>query len=412
MPNISRKTLAVITSVCAVLVIGVVSVYITLAFTRENGGAEAVSHIMTEDDYARAERYSRLDEVYERLMSDYYVMPDPDQLVQGAIDGMLGSLKDPYTFYYTPEEMATATDDHNGMYSGVGMLVTSDKEGRLLVLRVFRNSPAQHSGVLPGDVIIAADGLSVSAETSEIMNEAVSRIKGASDTQVTLTILRKDKTLDITVNRSSVTVNRVEYQMLEGDIGYLVLYEFFGDAYEGVQEALRAFEDLGAKGIIFDVRSNPGGDLKICTKICDMMLPEGLILYIEDREGRRDNYYSDEECYRMPMVVLVNDMSASASEIFAASVQDYGMGVIVGENTYGKGVVQTVYPFDSDGAGMQLTTSSYYTPKGRSIHDTGVTPDVIVEMREGYDAGIYAPDMQNDNQLKTAYDTLLGMLTE
>lgn len=407
MTKISRKTLAIVAAICAVFAVASASISLTVALQNASAGVESPLHVTTQEEYEAAQRYSRLEEVYQRLMGEYYMELDSETLVQGAIDGMLESVGDPYTFYYTPEDLAKMYEDHNGTYCGVGMLVSSDKQGRLVVLRVFKNSPAQAAGLLPGDVILSADGEAVSAETTEAMNMATARIKGEAGTYVTLSLLRREQTLELKIERNSVSVNRVEYQILDGNVGYLVLYEFFGDAVSGVREALNAFEEAGVRGIIFDVRSNTGGQLDICLDICDMVLPEGLIVYTEDRNGRRENYYSDAEHCEIPMVVLVNEMSASASEIFAAAIQDYGVAKIVGTKTFGKGIVQTQYEFPSDGAGMQLTTSRYFTPKGRSIHGEGVTPDVVVEMNDAYDASIYAPDMNNDNQLKTAYDELL-----
>ncbi|MDO4387234.1 MAG: S41 family peptidase [Clostridia bacterium] len=408
MTKISRKTLAIVAAICAVFAVASVSVSLTMALQNASAGVESPLHVTTQQEYETAQRYARLEEVYQRLMGEYYKELDSDALVQGAIDGMMESVGDPYTFYYTPEDLAKMYEDHNGLYCGVGMLVSSDKQGRLVVLRVFKNSPAQTAGLLPGDVILSADGEAVSAETTEAMNMATARIKGEAGTYVKLSILRKEQTLELNIERNNVSVNRVEYQILDGNVGYLVLYEFFGDAVSGVREALNAFEEAGVRGIIFDVRSNTGGQLDICLDICDMVLPEGLIVYTEDRNGRRENYYSNSDRCEIPMVVLVNEMSASASEIFAASIQDYGVAKIVGTKTFGKGIVQTQYEFPSDGAGMQLTTSRYFTPKGRSIHGEGVTPDVVVEMNDSYDASIYAPDMNNDNQLKTAYDVLLN----
>lgn len=407
MTKISRKTLAIVAAICAVFAVASVSVSLTVALQNASAGVESPLHVTTQEEYETAQRYARLEEVYQRLMGEYYRELDSDTLVQGAIDGMMESVGDPYTFYYTPEDLAKMYEDHNGLYCGVGMLVSSDKQGRLIVLRVFKNSPAQTAGLLPGDVILSADGEAVSAETTEAMNMATACIKGEAGTYVKLSILRKEQTLELDIERNNVSVNRVEYQILDGNVGYLVLYEFFGDAVSGVREALNAFEEAGVRGIIFDVRSNTGGQLDICLDICDMVLPEGLIVYTEDRNGRRENYYSNADRCEIPMVVLVNEMSASASEIFAASIQDYGVAKIVGTKTFGKGIVQTQYEFPSDGAGMQLTTSRYFTPKGRSIHGEGVTPDVVVEMNDSYDASIYAPDMNNDNQLKTAYDVLL-----
>ena len=408
MTTLSRKTVAILLAVFATVAVAFTSMYITLALTANQSSEDASMYIVDEDVHETISRYARLDEVYQRLMDKYYREPDSETLIQGAIDGMLASLGDPYTFYYTPEELAKSNEEHNGLYTGIGMLVTADEDGRLLVLRVFSDSPARQSGILPGDVILTADGAPVSAETSEIMNEAVSRIKGEAGTNVELEILRKNERMRISVERRNVSINRVEYQILDGNIGYLVLYEFFGDAVEGVREALEAFQSANVDGVIFDVRSNTGGQLDICLDICDMVLPEGIIVYTEDRCGYREYYYSKAERFEFPMAILVNGLTASASEIFASAAQDYEIAAVVGTQTFGKGIVQTQYPFLSDNAAMQLTTSSYYSPLGRSIHGEGVTPDVKVELNDSYDASIYAPDLENDNQLKAAYDLLMA----
>lgn len=410
MTTLSRKTVAILLVAFAAIAIAFTSMYITLALTTEQNAEDGNVFIVDDRDHETIERYARLDEVYQRLMNEYYREPDSEALIQGAIDGMMASLEDPYTFYYTPEELTKSNEEHNGLYTGIGMLVTSDDEGRLLVLRVFSGSPARNSGILPGDVILSADGSPVSAETSEIMNESVSRIKGESGTEVELEILRKGEKVRLSVERRNVSVNRVEYQILDGNIGYLVLYEFFGDAVSGVREALEAFRDANVDGVIFDVRSNTGGQLDICLDICDMVLPEGIIVYTEDRYGYREYYYSKADRFEFPMAVLVNGLTASASEIFASAAQDYGIADVVGTQTFGKGIVQTQYVFSSDNAAMQLTTSSYYSPLGRSIHGEGVTPDVTVELDENYDASIYVPDLQNDNQLKAAYDLLMSKI--
>ncbi|MBQ3170068.1 MAG: PDZ domain-containing protein, partial [Clostridia bacterium] len=357
------------------------------------------------------ERYQRLDEVYEILMSDYYKEVDSETLIQGAIDGMLASLDDPYTFYYSPEEMAESLENHSGKYSGIGILVSSDKDGGLVVIRVFKGSPAMAAGLLPGDVITHVNGESVNARTTEDLNNAVSLVKGPDGSTVDITVYRKNESITYTVSRGSVNINRVEYYIYD-DVGYIILYEFLGDAVNGVKEALRAFNDAEVKGIIFDVRSNTGGELYTCLNITDLMVPEGLIMYTENRYGDRQNHYSNDYAYGVPMVVLVNEMTASAAEVFTAAVQDYDMGVVMGTNTFGKGIVQQIRSFPNDGAGMQFTIEAYYTPLGRNIHEVGIQPDIVVELSDSYDPSIYTPDMDNDNQLKAAYDQVKKMIAE
>ena len=408
MRELSKNAVAVFTAIVSLLIVISITAVITLSITKIDANA---TEIVFGGDKQYNERYQRLDEVYEILMSDYYKEVDSETLIQGAIDGMLASLDDPYTFYYSPEEMAESLENHSGKYSGIGILVSSDKDGGLVVIRVFKGSPAMAAGLLPGDVITHVNGESVNARTTEDLNTAVSLVKGPDGSTVDITVYRKNESITYTVSRGSVNINRVEYYIYD-DVGYIILYEFLGDAVNGVKEALRAFNDAEVKGIIFDVRSNTGGELYTCLNITDLMVPEGLIMYTENRYGDRQNHYSNDYAYGVPMVVLVNEMTASAAEVFTAAVQDYDMGVVMGTNTFGKGIVQQIRSFPNDGAGMQFTIEAYYTPLGRNIHEVGIQPDIVVELSDSYDPSIYTPDMDNDNQLKAAYDQVKKMIAE
>lgn len=408
MKELSRNAVAVATVIISLIIVVTLTSVITLSITQFDASA---NEIRLGGDKEYQERYDRLNEVYTILMSDYYKEVDSETLIQGAIDGMLASLDDPYTFYYSPEEMAESLENQSGKYSGIGILVSSDKDGGLAVNRVFKGSPAMAAGLLPGDVITHVNGESVNARTTEDLNNAVSLVKGPDGSTVDITVYRKNESITYTVSRGSVNINRVEHYIYD-DVGYIILYEFLGDAVNGVKEALRAFNEAGVKGIIFDVRSNTGGELYTCLNITDLMVPEGLIMYTEDRYGDRQNHYSNDYAYGIPMVVLVNEMTASAAEVFTAAVQDHDMGVVMGTNTFGKGIVQQIRSFPSDGAGMQLTIEAYYTPLGRNIHEVGITPDIVVELWDQYDPSIYTPDMENDNQLKAAYDQVKKMIAE
>lgn len=408
MKYLSKNAVAVLSVCISLLIVITMTAAITLSVTRIDANA---TEIIFGGDKEFEKRYTRLNEVYQILMSNYYKEVDSDTLIQGAIDGMLASLDDPYTFYYTPDEMTESLENHAGKYSGIGILVSSDKEGGLCVNRVFKDSCAMKAGLLAGDVITHVNGTPVSAKTNEDLNNAVSLVKGEDGTTVEITVSRKGEKLTFSVMRGKVNINRVEYYIFD-DVGYIILYEFLGDAFTGVKEALRAFNDAEVKGVIFDVRSNTGGELYTCLNITDLMVPEGLIMYTEDRYGDRQNHYSNEYAYGLPMVVLVNEMTASASEVFTAAIQDYKMGVVMGTNTFGKGIVQQVHTFPSDGAGMQLTIEAYYTPTGRNIHEVGIQPDIVVELSEDYDPSIYTPDMENDNQLKAAFDQVKKMIAE
>lgn len=405
-----KRSLTILSLVWLVVIVAVISSTLTLTLTG-TGSAVQQGAALTEAEYELLSKYSRLETVRQTLLADYYQELDNDELMTGAIRGMMDAVGDRYTFYYTPEEMAAATEEAEGVYNGIGVMVSSDEYGRLKVVRVFKNSPALEAGLQTGDLIIAVDGQEVGAENDLDMSAATKLIKsGAEGTEVMLTVLRGEEIMEIPVKRAQVSMNRVEAYILDGNIGYLELYDFQGDAVEGFTQALEWFEENGVEGVIVDVRDNPGGYLDVVVDLCDMLLPEGLIVYTEDRSGYREEFKSDAEYNDIPLVVLVNGNSASASEIFAASIQDYGRGIVVGETTYGKGIVQSVITFREDGAGMQLTTSAYYTPNGRSIHEVGVTPDVEVIPEEGYVRTSYVPDLENDAQLVAAMDAIKGLI--
>lgn len=365
----------------------------------ENGGVLTV----TEKEYQTINRYSRLDEVLEILLGDYYTALDEDVLIEGAVRGMMEAVNDDYTFYYNPEEMLALAARSQGIYEGVGMLLSADENGELTVLRIFRDSPALKAGIRPGDRIVEINGLRAEISNAKDLDAAIQKIKGNDEGVVSLTIRRESDLHELQLSTDTITINRVEYAILEGDIGYINIYEFIGDDVTAFQRAVKALREANVNGLILDLRSNPGGLLTDVVEIADTLLPDGLIVYTKDRDGRREEYYSDAEYWNIDMAVLVNGMSASASEILAGALQDYGVATVVGETTYGKGIVQTVIPFRSDGAGMQLTTASYYTPKGRSIHGIGIVPDLLVEQEESF----FEPDLEKDAQLKAAYDLLM-----
>ncbi|MGI6239944.1 MAG: S41 family peptidase [Christensenellales bacterium] len=397
-----KRTLVITAAIWALALVAVMSSTLTLVATGSVGAADGRS--MTADELEMLDRYDRLEEVRREIIENYYIDVDEDALVQGAIDGMLAALDDPYTFYYTVEDMEEQRESSFGEYKGVGMSVQMDGEGYITIVRVFSDSPAERAGIYAGDTLVAIDGDRLDIQTMKDLDEAVSRIRGEVDTDVVLTMLRNGEELDFTVTRGDVTVNYIEYQML-GDAGYIHIYEFERSTAADFKKAVDYFEDEGASGIIIDLRNNPGGMLDSVIEILDHLLPEGRVIYTEDRAGNVSSYYSDASHIDIPIVVMINGESASASEILAAAVQDYARGTLVGTTSFGKGIVQLLISFD-DGAGMQFTESRYFTPEGRSIHGVGVDPDVVVEMDEDFDASIKEVDPANDNQLEVALEEL------
>ena len=386
-----KRSVSLLTFVCVLLIVAMSASTLTLLLTASRPAAPAVGE----------GRLQRAEEILALVEGLYYREVDEEALETAAIDGMLAALDDPYTFYYTNEAYAAMNEETTGRYVGVGLLVGEDENGALTVLRVFRDSPAEAAGMKAGDELTAIDATPVGAGTALGLTETTALLKGDGEAPVRVEVSRDGEALAFTLTRGDVNINYVEYSILEGEVGYLSIYQFTGDDVSGVEEALSAFRQAGVTALVVDVRSNPGGLLDDVVKICDMLLPEGLIVYTEDRSGAREEYYADGEYWNVPMAVLVNGDSASASEIFAAAVQDTGRGVVVGEVTYGKGVVQTLYSFP-EGDGVQLTTAAYYTPSGRSIHGQGVTPDIEVALAADASVVFHAPDAQTDAQLQAA----------
>ena len=391
----SKRSVSLLTFVCVLLIVAMSASTLTLLLT----GSRPAAPEAGEGPLARAE------EILSIVQREYYREVDAEALETAAIDGMLAALGDPYTFYYTDEAYAAMNEETTGQYVGVGMLVGEAEGGDLRVLRVFRDSPAEKAGIEAGDALLAIDGARVGGETPMGLSEASALLKGEGETPVEVEVERGGEVLSFTLERGEVSINYVEYSILEGNVGYLSIYQFTGDDVEGVKEAISAFQQAGVSALVVDVRSNPGGLLTDVVDICDMLLPEGLIVYTEDRSGAREEFYADGEYWDVPMAVLVNGDSASASEIFAAAVQDTGRGIVVGEVTYGKGVVQTLHAFP-EGDGMQLTTATYYTPSGASIHGQGVTPDIEVALATDASVIYHAPDAASDAQLAAALEAL------
>lgn len=399
-----RRVVIIAAVVWMMVVVAIASSAVALKLAGDDGAG--VTRLVSQEDYETLQRYRRLEEVRSTLMDNYYQPLDEEALVTGAIRGMMDSIGDPYTFYYTAEEMQAEEEQSSGVYHGVGMGVQITSDGEIEIIRVYEGSPAEEAGLKAGDQIVAVDGEEVSGESGQTLNEAVQRIQGEDGTQVVITIRRDGEERDVTVSRSAVNISHVDYSLINGNVGYVNIVQFTGDDVTGFREALDAFKSAGVMGMIVDLRGNPGGLLDHVVEIADMVLPEGIVTYVEDGHGNRQDQMSSADYWDIPMVVLVNGGSASASELFTAAIQDYDRGTIVGTKTFGKGIVQTLMTFSDDGAGMQYTSASYFSPKGRAIHGTGVEPDVVVELSEESDVSSVNPNPETDNQLAVALEEL------
>lgn len=340
----------------------------------------------------------------EELINAYYLDEIDGQKVEDTMyTGMVAGLEDPYSVYYSKEELESMEESISGAYSGIGATLTQDPDtGELSVVSCFDGTPAQEAGLQPGDVITGWNGKSV--EGMEL-SELVSKIKTDPEEQLTLEIERDGETLEVELTRREVQIPTVEYEMLDNQIGYIRLVEFDEVTADQFKEPLEDLENQNMEKLIIDVRNNPGGVLQVVCDMLDQLLPEGLIVYTEDKNGNRKEYTSDEEHqFTKPLAVLANENSASASEIFAGAIQDYGIGTIVGTTTFGKGIVQRTF-YLSDGTGVKLTVAKYYTPKGHDIHKKGITPDVEIELDEEL-KNQSSISHEEDNQLQKAIEVL------
>lgn len=340
----------------------------------------------------------------EELINAYYLDEIDGQKVEDTMyTGMVAGLEDPYSVYYSKEELESMEESISGAYSGIGATLTQDPDtGELSVVSCFDGTPAQEAGLQPGDVITGWNGKSV--EGIEL-SELVSKIKTDPEEQLTLEIERDGETLEVELTRREVQIPTVEYEMLDNQIGYIRLVEFDEVTADQFKEALEDLENQNMEKLIIDVRNNPGGVLQVVCDMLDQLLPEGMIVYTEDKNGNRKEYTSDEEHqFTKPLAVLANENSASASEIFAGAIQDYGIGTIVGTTTFGKGIVQRTF-YLSDGTGVKLTVAKYYTPKGHDIHKKGITPDVEIELDEEL-KNQSSISHEEDNQLQKAIEVL------
>lgn len=342
---------------------------------------------------------------------DQYYLSEPDQkaLENGAYKGFLEGLGDPYSVYYTKEEYARLMESSNGEYSGIGVLLTKDVETKeVVVVKPYENAPAWEAGMEKGDVLLEVDGTPI---TEMDLSSAVALIKEGKDSTVTIRAYRAStkEYKDFTIVKRKIEIPTVSAEMMEGDIGYIQITEFDKVTLDQFKEAFVSLQDQGMKGLLVDLRDNPGGMVVTVCSILDYILPEGLIVYTEDKDGKRNEYKSDaERQLGLPLAVLVNENSASASEIFAGAVRDYGVGTIVGKKTYGKGVVQSVIGL-ADGDAVKITVANYYTPKGNNIHGVGIEPDLAVEPGEKQ-YGLNTKVIAEDSQLTAGLEVLKTQL--
>lgn len=334
---------------------------------------------------------------YRFIETKYVNDTDDVKLIDGAIDGMVKSLNDPHSNYLSPKMYKTLMEQTEGSFAGIGVVMGMDNEQKIHIVGIMENSPGQKAGLQEGDEILAVDGVPV---TQMAFDEVAAHVRGQAGTDVVLTIMRDNANQDITITRDNIKLKTVDHKMLDNNIGYIQIVSFSEDTANEFNEAYNDLKNQGMKALVLDLRNNPGGLLTTCVEIAKKLVPKGEIVSIVDKQGNKETYSSSLEAPEYPLVVLINKNSASASEILSGAIQDTKTGTIIGNTSYGKGSVQTILPMFEDDA-VKLTIAKYYTPSGRSIDGTGITPDIEINLDE---------NATSDTQLDKALEVLKAQL--
>lgn len=376
--------------------------YVSVSAETEEISVEDSGNILNID---KADIQKKVENI-EAVINQYYLDNiDTEQVENQMYKGLVAGLGDPYASYYTAEELQKMQESTAGQYVGIGATLTQDKNtGIISIVRCFEGTPSEQAGLLPGDIIYKLNDTEV---TGMDLNTVVTMIKTEEGATIRLSIARDGETdyLEFDVERQEVKIPTVTYKMLEGKTGYIAITEFDTITEEQFNTALAELEAQGMEKLIIDLRNNLGGVLQTVCNMLEQMLPEGLIVYTENKDGERTEYKSDgKHQFQKPLVVLINENSASASEIFAGAIKDYGIGTLVGTTTYGKGIVQRIVNLD-DGTAVKLTIAKYYTPNGNDIHGKGIEPDVEVELNDNLKQKTEL-EKEEDNQLQKAIEIL------
>lgn len=379
--------MAVILLILSVAAVCIAKGYIHIGV---NGDVYIQSDAVTDSDGIGSEVEGKLNAIDSVLESFYFDDVDDETAKDNIYKAYLSSYGDKYTMYYTADEYKALKESTNGKFYGIGAVCQLSGEGGVLLVDVYDNGAGYQAGLRSGDRVVNVDGRDI---TDMELSSAVALIKGDKGTSVTLEVIRGTERLTFSAVRDAVEAKTVSYTLLDNNIGYLSISQFEEVTTKQFKAAVEDLQSQGMKGLVIDIRNNPGGLLDTVVGMLKYMLPDGLIVYTEDKQGNRKEYKGqDNDEFNLPLAVIVNGNSASASEIFAGAIQDYGKGTIIGTQTYGKGIVQTVKPL-TDGSAIKFTIAKYFTPKGQDIHGKGVTPDMVVE---------YDTDADVDTQLDAA----------
>lgn len=361
-------------------------------------------------EYEKYQQFAEMFAIYDAAREIFYQDADSEKMVEYATKGLMAGLDDPYSFYYNPKEFAEMWEDDEGNYVGIGVLIQANMETqKCTIVRVFKNGPAEAAGVHRGDILYrVGEDLYVNAGN---LDEAVDIMRGQPDTDVDVTFLRGEEEITFTITRKPVNVNQVESKMIEPSIGYIALYQFAGQCEKEFEQELNKLISEGAKGIIIDLRDNTGGWVDQARYIADLFMDEGELCYLKYREKEEHGDYKTKNGkVDVKLVILINENTASSSEILTGALRDCAGAVTVGVNSFGKGIIQGVYNVGEKGAGYQITVAQYFTPNGSAVHKIGIAPDFEVKLPEG-DNGMYDfADLENDIQLVKAVEVMQEQL--
>lgn len=405
--RILKKINVVLLSVFLVVLSVIGTFTVTTLLQVDTGDKVVISQAALDEYQATVDKYREIEELKDYIQTNYYLDVTEETLMEGMKKGIFDVLDDPYSVFMNEDEFVDYMESSSGEYPGIGIYLAPNEDNEIEIVSPIEDTPADRAGLIAKDLIIGVNGKTVNAD---VMDETIATIKGEPGTPVTLTIYRpskKDK-FDVEIVREWIDIKVVKSKMLDDKTGYLRLSMFDEQSAPEFEKHLKALVEDGAKGVIIDLRQNPGGYLSQCVEIADMLLGKELIVYTESRNGEDEEYYSDAEKYDVQLVVLVDGGSASASEILTGALKDHKSATIVGTTTFGKGVVQIVKPYNEN-TGFKLTTSQYFTPNGVNIHGIGIEPDVVVEMNESY-YELENPTDADDNQLQKAIEIMNSKL--